>query len=55
MYYYIANVQNKKFEVLRQCSAEEYKRIEQLQEPIKTILFSANRRIDPLKRAYKRI
>lgn len=55
MYYYIANVQNKKFEVLRQCSEEEYKRIEQLQEPIKIILFSANRRIDPLKRAYKKI
>ena len=55
MFYYIANVQNGVIEVLRQCSNEEYKRIEQLQEPIKSILFRANRRIDPLQRVYNRI
>ena len=55
MYYYIANFQNNKFEVLRQCSEEEYKYIDQLKESISTILFRANRRIYSLNRAYKKM
>ena len=55
MFYYIANVQNNTFEVLRQCSEEEYSRIKKLQEPLSTILYRVNRRIEPLQKAFKRI
>lgn len=55
MFYYIASVQRERFKILRECSKDEVTRIEQLREPIATILYRANRRIDPLTRAFKKI